>query len=42
MRLQIAWNYPALVTLYNLPIHSAMLVDRAVIRFAERGEGDMT
>lgn len=39
MRLRIAWNFPALVTLYDLPLHSAMLVDRAVIRFAETGEG---
>jgi hypothetical protein len=41
MRLRIAWNYPALVTLYNLHMHSAMLVDRAVIRFADTGEGDI-
>lgn len=41
MRLRIAWNYPALVTLYDLPLHSAMLVDRAVLRFAETGEGDV-
>jgi len=41
MRLRIAWNYPALITLYDLHMHSAMLVDRAVIRFAETGEGDV-
>jgi mRNA-degrading endonuclease RelE of RelBE toxin-antitoxin system len=41
MRLRIAWSYPALITLYDLPMHSAMLVDRAVIRFAETGEGDV-
>ncbi len=39
MRLRIAWNYPALIALYDLPMHSAMLVDRAVIRFAETGQG---
>ena len=41
MRLRIAWNYPALITLYDLHMHSAMLVDRAVIRFAETGECDI-
>ena len=41
MRLRIAWNYPALIALYELRMHSAMLVDRAVIRFAETGEGDV-
>ena len=39
MRLRIAWNYPALIALHDLPMHSAMLVDRAVILFAETGEG---
>lgn len=41
MSLRIAWNYPALITLYDLRVHSAMLVDRAVIRFAATGEGDV-
>ncbi len=26
---------------YELPPHTAMVVDRAVIRLAERGEGDL-
>jgi hypothetical protein len=41
MTLRIAWNYPALVTFYDLRPHEAMRVDRAVLRFAETGEGDV-
>jgi len=41
MSFAIAWHEPAIVTLYRLPMHSAMLVDRAVIRFAELGEGHL-
>ena len=39
MSFEILWHYPALRTFHNLPMHSAVMVDRAVIRFAERGEG---
>jgi len=42
VRLQIAWGYPALTTLYALSPHEAAAVDRAVIHFAERGEGRLT
>jgi len=42
VRLRILWNYPALVTFYDLRIHEATAVDRAVIRFAETGEGQLT
>lgn len=41
MTYSIAWARPALWVLYKLPMHSAMLVDRAVIRFAEAGEGEI-
>lgn len=41
MKLRIAWSYPALIALYDLHLHAAMLVDRAVIRFAETGEGEV-
>jgi mRNA-degrading endonuclease RelE of RelBE toxin-antitoxin system len=41
MTYSIAWAPPALAVLYRLPMHSAMLVDRAVIRLAEAGEGDI-
>lgn len=37
----IAWHTPALVTLYRLPMHSAMVVDRAIIDFAESGAGHL-
>lgn len=38
---EIIWNWPALITFYRLPLHTATMVDRAVIRFAERGEGHL-
>lgn len=41
MTYSIVWTPPALWVPYRLPMHSAMLVDRAVIRFAEAGEGDI-
>ena len=41
MSFAIVWHRPALVTLHHLPMHSAMLVDRAVIRFAEAGVGHL-
>jgi hypothetical protein len=42
MSFRIVWNYPALVTFYELYPSEAMTVDRAVIRFAETGEGRLT
>ena len=39
MKLGIAWDYPALTAFYALHPYEAMVVDRAVIRFAEHGEG---
>jgi hypothetical protein len=41
MSLQIAWHPAALRVLLELPMHSAMIVDRAVIRFAETGAGQV-
>jgi hypothetical protein len=41
VRLRIVWNYPALATFYDLRVHEATVLDRAVIRFAETGEGDL-
>lgn len=41
MSFAIVWHRPALVTLNQLPMHSAMMVDRAVIRFAETGHGHL-
>ncbi|WP_437668689.1 hypothetical protein [Sorangium sp. So ce131] len=41
MSLRVVWNFPALVTFYNLPMHSAFMIDRAVVRFAETGEGEL-
>ncbi|MFO0762510.1 MAG: hypothetical protein U0359_39085 [Byssovorax sp.] len=35
----IAWDWAALHTFYRLPPHTAYIIDRAVIRFVERGEG---
>jgi hypothetical protein len=36
---RIVWTYPALAVFYDLRVHQATAVDRAVIRFAESGEG---
>jgi hypothetical protein len=41
MTLRIAWDYPALARFYALRPNEAMAVDRAVIRFAETGRGDV-
>ena len=38
---EITWDWPALHAFYRLHPHTAMIVDRAVLRFAERGEGDI-
>ena len=42
MTLRIVWNHPALVTFYGLRVHEATAVDRAVIRFSETGDGQLT
>ena len=41
MSLKITWDPAALHVFYDLPMHSATLVDRAVIRFAGTGEGQI-
>lgn len=41
MTYRITWAHAALWVLYRLPPHTAMIVDRAVIRFAEKGEGQL-
>ncbi len=41
MRFAISWGPAASFVFYELPRHSAALVDRAVIRLAETGEGDL-
>ena len=41
MRLRIAWGHPAFATFYTLHLKQAEAVDRAVIRFAETGEGNL-
>ena len=41
MRYQHGWDFPALVTFYDLRPASAAALDRAVIRFAETGEGEL-
>ncbi len=38
---EVIWDWPALHAFYRLPPHTAYIVDRAVLRFAERGEGDL-
>jgi hypothetical protein len=37
----IVWGPAALFVFYSLPMHSATLVDRAVIRLAQTGEGHL-
>ncbi len=39
LRLRIDWSYAALAVLYDLHPYEAMVVDRAVVRYAERREG---
>jgi hypothetical protein len=39
MTFRVIWNWPALAMFYKLPMHSAFMVDRAVVRFAETGTG---
>jgi len=35
------WSPAALFTFYRLPLHSAAIIDRAVIRLVESGEGHL-
>lgn len=41
MSYRVIWHFPALRVFYSLPMHSATILDRAVIRFAEKGEGEL-
>jgi hypothetical protein len=41
MSFAVIWNFPALATFYRLPMHAAVMIDRAVIRFAATGEGQI-
>ncbi len=41
MSYAITWGPAALQTFYDLPMHSAFILDRAVIRFATTGEGQL-
>jgi hypothetical protein len=41
VRFAILWAPAALYRFYRLPIHSAALADRTMIRFAETGEGHL-
>ena len=41
MKFRYIWDPAALFVFYRLPRHSVTLVDRAVIHFAERGEGQL-
>jgi hypothetical protein len=39
MKFAILWHQAALFAFYRLPLHTATLVDRATVLFAETGEG---
>jgi len=41
MSYTVIWSPAALRVFYELPRHTAMIVDRAVIRLAEHGEGHL-
>lgn len=41
MSYAITWGPAALQTFYRLPMHAAFIVDRAVLRFAATGEGQI-
>ena len=41
MKFDLLWHPAALFMFYRLPLHSATLVDRAIIRFAETGAGHL-
>lgn len=36
---ELLWDWGALVTFRSLPLHTEMMIARAAVRFAERGEG---
>jgi hypothetical protein len=38
---EILWDWPALDAFYRLPPHSAALADRAALRYASSGEGEI-
>lgn len=38
---EVLWNFPALAIFYKLPMHSAFMIDHAVIRFATTGQGQI-
>ncbi len=38
---EVVWSFPAHHAFYRLSMHSATIVDRAVTRFVERGEGEV-
>lgn len=39
--LRVLWDWPAKAAFFKLPTHTATIVDRAVVRFAETGDGDV-
>jgi hypothetical protein len=41
VKLRVAWDFAALAAFYALEPFEAMRVDRAVIRYAETGEGQV-
>ena len=41
MKFRHGWDFAALATFYDLRMRDAEAIDRAVIRFAETGEGDL-
>lgn len=40
-RWQVQWAEPALRTLYSLPWQQAARIDKAILQFAQSGEGDL-
>jgi hypothetical protein len=41
MTFTVVWDPAALFVFYRLPMHTATIVDRAVITFAETGKGEL-
>lgn len=41
MSFRVVWDRPALATFYKLPPRTAAMIDRAVIQFAEHGQGEV-
>ena len=37
----IVWDWPALATFHKLPLHTATMIDHAIIRLVESGEGQI-